>query len=105
MRARPELQSTLDRLRGRVLTHPFFYAAMVLAIVPRVFAMLGYQSAVLFRLDTFDYLWGAVHVSPNPINPSGYSLFLWLLRPAGSLVVIVGTAAPHGAGRRHHWGT
>lgn len=90
LRARPELQSTLDRLRGRVLTHPFFYAAMVLAIVPRVFAMLGYQSAVLFRLDTFDYLWGAVHVSPNPINPSGYSLFLWLLRPAGSLVLIVG---------------
>ena len=55
--------------------------------------MLGFQTAVLFRLDTFDYLWGAVHVSPNPINPSGYSFFLWLLRPAGSLVLI--TALQH----------
>jgi hypothetical protein len=90
LRARPELQPTLDRLRSRVLAHPFFVIAMVLAIVPRVFAMLGYQTAVLFRLDTFDYLWGAVHVSPNPINPSGYSLFLWLLRPAHSLVLIAG---------------
>ena len=90
LRARPELHSTLDWLRVRVLAHPFFSAAMVLGIVPRVFAMLGFQSAVLFRLDTFDYLWGAVHVSPNPINPSGYSLFLWLLRPAGSLVLIAG---------------
>jgi len=90
LRARPELRSALDRLRGGVLAHPFFCAATLLAIVPRVFAMLGFQSAVLFRLDTYDYLWGAVHVSPNPINPSGYSLFLWLLRPAHSLVLIVG---------------
>jgi hypothetical protein len=50
--------------------------------------MLGFQPAVLFRLDTFDYLWGAVHVSPNVVNPSGYSLFLWLLRPFHSLVLV-----------------
>lgn len=93
MRARPELQSTVDRLRSSVVAHPFFYTATLLAIVPRLFTMLGFQTAVLFRLDTFDYLWGAVHVSPNPINPSGYSFFLWLLRPAGSLVLI--TALQH----------
>ena len=93
MRARPELQSTVDRLRSSVVAHPFFYTATLLAIVPRLFTMLGFQTAVLFRLDTFDYLWGAVHVSPNPINPSGYSFFLWLLRQAGSLVLI--TALQH----------
>jgi hypothetical protein len=50
--------------------------------------MLGFGPAVLFRLDTYDYLWGAVHVSPNVVNPSGYSLFLWLLRPFHSIVLI-----------------
>lgn len=90
MRAQPQLQSARDRLRGSVVAHPFFYAAVLLSIVLRVFTMLGFQTAVLFRLDTFDYLWGAVHVSPNPINPSGYSLFLWLLRPAHSLVLVAG---------------
>src|SRR5262249_52457869 len=39
--------------------------------------------------DTYDYLWGAVHVSPNVVNPSGYSLFLWLLRPFHSIVGVV----------------
>jgi hypothetical protein len=50
--------------------------------------MLGFQPAVLFRLDTYDYLWGAVHLSPNVINPSGYSVFLWLLRPFHSIVLV-----------------
>ena len=50
--------------------------------------MLGFRPAMLFRLDTFDYLWGAVHLSPNVVNPSGYSLFLWLLLPFHSLVLV-----------------
>lgn len=78
------------RTRAIVVRHGLFCAALVLAIVPRVFAMIGFQPAVLFRLDTFDYLWGAVRVAPNPINPSGYSLVLWLLRPFHSLALIAG---------------
>jgi hypothetical protein len=93
LRAQPGPQSALDRLRSSVVAHRFFYAAMLLAVVPRVFTMLGFRSAVLFRLDTYDYLWGAIHLAPNPVNPSGYSFFLWLLRPAGSLVFI--TAVQH----------
>ncbi len=50
--------------------------------------MLGFQPAMLFRMDTFDYLWVALHPSPNVINPSGYSLFLWILRPFHSLVLV-----------------
>src|SRR5262249_60792921 len=57
-------------------------------VVPGRGAMLGYRPAMLFRLDTFDYLWGAVHLSPNAVNPSGYSLFLWLLLPFHSLVLV-----------------
>ena len=52
--------------------------------------MLGYTPAVLFRLDTYDYLWDAVHITPNPVNPSGYALFLALLRPFHSLALVAG---------------
>ena len=68
-----------------VRRHWIFASALALAVVPRVVAMLAFQPAGLFRLDTYDYLWGAVHVSPNVVNPSGYSLFLWLLGPLHSL--------------------
>jgi len=27
---------------------------------------------------------------PNPVNPSGYAVFLWLLRPFHSLVLVAG---------------
>ena len=76
------------RLRGLAARHRVLLAALALALPPRLLALAGYRPAVLFRLDTFDYLWGAVHVAPNPVNPGGYSLFLWLLRPLHSLVLI-----------------
>ena len=81
---------TPDRLTGLVRRHWLFSLALVAAVIPRLVAMLGFRPAMLFRLDTFDYLWGAVHLSPNVVNPSGYSLFLWLLRPFHSLVLVVG---------------
>jgi hypothetical protein len=77
------------RLPALVRHHWIFTLALVAAVVPRVVTMLGFQPAVLFRLDTYDYLWGAVHLSPNVVNPSGYSLFLWLLRPFHSIVLVV----------------
>ncbi|HXZ75603.1 MAG TPA: hypothetical protein VEH31_32680, partial [Streptosporangiaceae bacterium] len=79
---------TLAPLSGLVRRHWLFSLALAAAVVPRLVVMLGYRPAMLFRLDTFDYLWGAVHLSPNVINPSGYSLFLWLLLPFHSLVLI-----------------
>src|SRR5690348_7566644 len=81
-RWRPALARVLRR-------HWIFATALVVAVLPRLAAMLGFQPAVLFQLDTYDYLWGAVHVSPNVVNPSGYSLFLWLLRPFHSIVLVV----------------
>jgi hypothetical protein len=75
-------------LRGLAARHRLLLLALAVAAVPRLLATAAYQPAVLFRMDTFDYLWGAVHVRPNPVNPSGYSLFLWLLRPLHSLTAI-----------------
>ena len=71
-----------------VRQHWIFASALAVAVLPRLVAMLGFRPAYLFQLDTYDYLWGAVHVSPNVVNASGYSLFLWLLRPFHSLVFV-----------------
>jgi hypothetical protein len=76
-------------LRTLARRHWIFCAALAAAAALRVIVMLGFQPAVLFRLDTYDYLWGAVHLSPNVVNPSGYSVFLWLLRPFHSIVLVV----------------
>jgi hypothetical protein len=82
-------RAILPWLSGLVRRHRLFAIALGVAVLPRLVAMAGFRPAVLFRLDTYDYLWGAVHVSPNVVNPSGYSLFLWLLRPFHSIVLIV----------------
>jgi hypothetical protein len=63
--------------------------ALLAGMALRVVAMLGFRPAILFGMDSYDYLWGAVHVSPDLANPSGYSLFLWLLRPLHSLAAVV----------------
>jgi hypothetical protein len=81
-------RAAVPDLPGLIRRHWIFSVALGLAVVPRLVAMLGFQPAVLFRLDTYDYLWDAVHVSPNVVNPSGYSLFLWLLRPFHSLGLV-----------------
>lgn len=79
---------SLAPLAGLIRRHWLFSLALVAASLPRLVAILGFRPAMLFRLDSFDYLWGAVHLSPNVVNPSGYSLFLWLLRPFHSLVLV-----------------
>lgn len=68
--------------------HWIFISVAAEAVLARIVAMAGFQPAVLFRLDSYDYLWGAVHLSPNVVNVSGYSVFLWLLKPLHSLVLV-----------------
>jgi len=64
-------RAALTRLARLVRRHWIFASALAVAVLPRLTAMIGFQPAVLFQLDTYDYLWGAVHVSPNVVNPSG----------------------------------
>ena len=84
----PRWRTVVRSTRELARRNPVFTVALAAAVVPRLVAMLGYQPAILFRMDSFDYLWGALHVSPNVINPSGYSLFLWLLLPLHSLALV-----------------
>ncbi len=70
--------------------HWLFTAALGGGIVLRAIVMAGFAPAALFKLDTYDYLWDAAHLQPNPVNPSGYAVFLWLLRPLHSLILVAG---------------
>jgi dolichyl-phosphate-mannose-protein mannosyltransferase len=76
------------RLAGLLRRNWLFTAVLLVSVIPRVIVMLGYQPAILFKLDTYDYLWDAAHLQPDPINPNGYSLFLWLVKPFHSFLLI-----------------
>jgi hypothetical protein len=87
------LRACLRWLAAVIGRHRLFSAVLALAVIPRIIVMLGFQPAMLFKMDSYDYLWDAVHLIPNPVNPTGYSLILWLLRPFHSLVLIAAIAA------------
>jgi hypothetical protein len=76
------------RLAGLLRSNIFFAVALVLAVVPRVVAMLGYRPAILVRLDSYFYLIDATRSRPDPDNIGGYSFFLRLLQPLHSLTAI-----------------
>jgi hypothetical protein len=78
----------VSELTGLISRHRLFSLALGLSVVPRAIVMLGFQPAILFKLDTYDYMWDSVHLTPNPVNPTGYSLFLWALRPFHSLALV-----------------
>jgi hypothetical protein len=80
----------LAGLPALVRRHRLFAGLLGLAVIPRAIVMAGFAPAALFKLDTYDYLWDATHLTPNPVNPSGYAVFLWLLRPFHSLVLVAG---------------
>jgi hypothetical protein len=87
-RALQRTRAGLAGLPALARRHWLFTTALGLAVVPRVIVMAGFAPAALFKLDTYDYLWDATHLMPNPVNPSGYAVFLWLLRPFHSLFLI-----------------
>src|SRR5215472_6648300 len=89
-RERRGWRQAASTLRDVISRNLLFSVALALGAVLRIIVMLGYTPAVLFRLDTYDYLWDAVHIMPNPVNPSGYALFLALLRPFHSLALVAG---------------
>jgi hypothetical protein len=83
-------EAGLANVRGLLRRNRLFAIMLGLAVAPRVIVMLGFQPAILFKLDTYDYLWDAAHLIPNLANPGGYSLFLTLLEPFHSLALVAG---------------
>jgi len=69
-----------------------FAVVLVPALALRVAAELGYRWQSWFN-DSFTYVRAAVTLTPNTTRPSGYPLYLWLLSPAHSYLLV--TASQH----------
>jgi Dolichyl-phosphate-mannose-protein mannosyltransferase len=69
-----------------------FAVVLIPALALRVAAELGYRWQSWFN-DSFTYVRAAVTLTPNTTRPSGYPLYLWLLSPAHSYLLV--TAAQH----------
>src|ERR1700728_5038608 len=69
-----------------------FALVLVPALALRVAAELGYRWQSWFN-DSFTYVHAAVTLTPNATRPSGYPLYLWLLSPAHSYLLV--TASQH----------
>src|ERR1700761_8557311 len=69
-----------------------FAVALVPALALRVAAELGYRWQSWFN-DSFSYVRAAVTLTPGTTRPSGYPVYLWLLSPAHSYLLV--TALQH----------
>jgi hypothetical protein len=72
--------------------HRLITVAVAISLVPRLLAMLAFRPA-LFTPDSFAYLAEGAHPNLSQWHPSGYPLFLWLLSPFHSLLLV--TALQH----------
>ncbi|WP_141578100.1 hypothetical protein [Actinomadura sp. WMMA1423] len=71
-----------------------FCAVLLVGIVLRVLAMVGFRGVLWFN-DSYDYVRIADDPFPHPLRPSGYGLFLWGLKPFHSLALV--TVLQHAA--------
>ena len=78
----------LIRIARFARAHWPFAIVLIAGITIRVIATLGYPSVGWFG-DSATYLVGSLYLVPSVLRPSGYSIFLWLLKPAHSLTVVV----------------
>ncbi len=69
-----------------------FAAVLLPAIALRADAELGYRWQSWFN-DSFSYLRAAVTLTPGTTRPAGYPVYLWLLSPAHSYLLV--TASQH----------
>ena len=69
-----------------------FAAVLVPAIALRADAELGYRWQSWFN-DSFTYVRAAVTLTPGTTRPAGYPVYLWLLSPAHSYLLV--TASQH----------
>jgi len=75
-----------------VARHRLLSAALFLALLLRIDAELGYRWQSWFN-DSYSYVRAAVTLTPETTRPSGYAVFLWLLSPAHSYLLV--TALQH----------
>jgi hypothetical protein len=74
-------------MTGLISRNRLFAVALVIAALLRIDAELGYRWQSWFN-DSWDYLDTAVTLKLDPTRTSGYSLYLWLLKPFHSLALV-----------------
>src|SRR3984957_17510846 len=78
--------------RSLIARHRLFAAVLVPALLLRIDAELGYRWQSWFN-DSYTYVRSAVTLTPETTRPSGYPVYLWLLSPAHSYLLV--TASQH----------
>lgn len=69
---------------------------LALAIVIRLLVMLAFRPIMWFGGDSASYLATGLRLTADPSRVGGYGFLLWLLRPAGSFVLVA--AVQHAMG-------
>ena len=85
-------RSAQRRISVLISGHRLFTAALIPALLLRVDAELGYRWQSWFN-DSYTYVRSAVTLTPETTRPSGYPVYLWLLSPAHSFLLV--TASQH----------
>jgi hypothetical protein len=91
-------RAPLVRLRELVARNQLFAVALAAGAVLRLVAMLGYPGALWFSGDSYVYIGAALRLRPDLSKTTGYSLFLWVLKPFHSLTLVTGVQHLMGLG-------
>jgi hypothetical protein len=75
--------------------HALFCSVLLVAVIVRVIAVLGYPPALWFD-DSLPYVRAALRPSPYRVRPVGYSFFLAWLEPLHSVWLVTATQAVMG---------
>jgi hypothetical protein len=77
----------VNAITGLMSRNRLFTALLVIAALLRVDAELGYRWQSWFN-DSWGYVDTAVTLNLNPTRTSGYSLYLWLLKPFHTFAIV-----------------
>jgi len=78
------------RRRGLLARHALFSVVLAIAAGLRVTTMLGYRPGRIYYIDSYEYLWLALHPEPSQgFRSIGYPLLLRALSPFHSIPLVV----------------